>query len=182
MMPPAHDGLMVRLIADKRKLSFALALLSVAILLWGRVLFKKVPRTAVATDPAKLAAVNPGETGGDKTGVNDGIKMVYVDFPAGVRRDPFALNSARFIQYEDLAHNPKSDPDPDDDSLGNPSPLSGMALQSTILGQRPRAVINGRIVAAGQQVDGFMVRRILPREVVVERQGVEHRLTISARD
>ncbi len=48
-----------------------------------------------------------------------------------------------------------------------------MVLQSTILGERPRAVINGTTVAPGQRIKGFEVKGVMPRRVVLEMNGVE---------
>jgi hypothetical protein len=52
----------------------------------------------------------------------------------------------------------------------------GLTLQSTLLGQPPRAIINGRLLVPGDRINGFTLRRITRREVILEMNGFEVRL------
>lgn len=49
---------------------------------------------------------------------------------------------------------------------------SQLDLQTTLVSDTPRALINGEMVAEGGVVSGFRVTRIGAREVVVEREGL----------
>lgn len=48
-----------------------------------------------------------------------------------------------------------------------------LRLQSTIMGARPAAMLNGEMVREGSVVAGFRVLRIEARQVIVEREGVK---------
>ena len=45
-------------------------------------------------------------------------------------------------------------------------------LQSTIMGQKPKAMVNGKLVVEGDVVEGFRVLKIGPRGIIVERDGI----------
>jgi hypothetical protein len=48
-----------------------------------------------------------------------------------------------------------------------------LKLESTVLGTTPGAMVNGQLVREGSTVAGFHVLKILPRSVIVEREGVK---------
>lgn len=45
-------------------------------------------------------------------------------------------------------------------------------LQSTIMGQKPKAMVNGKLVGEGDVVMEFRVLKIGPRGIIVERDGI----------
>lgn len=45
-------------------------------------------------------------------------------------------------------------------------------LQSTIMGQKPKAMVNGKLVEEGDVVAEFRVLKIGPRGIIVERDGI----------
>ena len=51
-----------------------------------------------------------------------------------------------------------------------------LALQSTILGNRPTAIINGEVAAVGSQIGGFCVVAIHRRSCDLEKDGVQIKL------
>jgi hypothetical protein len=51
--------------------------------------------------------------------------------------------------------------------------------QSTMMGTSPRAMINGTLVAEGEEIESFRVLKIEPRGIIVEREGI--RLAIPMR-
>lgn len=53
-----------------------------------------------------------------------------------------------------------------------------LRLQSTMAGAQPRAMLNGKLVSEGNEVEGFRVIRIDTRRVVLERQGFRFELTM----
>ena len=48
-----------------------------------------------------------------------------------------------------------------------------LKLQSTIMGAQPGAMVNGQMIREGDQVSGFRVVKIEPREMIVEQQGIK---------
>ncbi|MCC7351863.1 MAG: hypothetical protein IT446_14985 [Phycisphaerales bacterium] len=47
-----------------------------------------------------------------------------------------------------------------------------LRLQSTIMGQKPKAMVNGKLVEEGDVVEGFRVLKIGARGIIVERDGI----------
>lgn len=54
-----------------------------------------------------------------------------------------------------------------------------LTLQSTMTGGFPSAIINGRVIAQGQVVEGFVVRSVQPGSCVVARGDVTITLTMA---
>ncbi len=54
-----------------------------------------------------------------------------------------------------------------------------LTLQSTMTGGFPSAIINGRVIAQGQVIEGFIVRDITPGSCVVARGDVTITLTMA---
>ena len=46
-----------------------------------------------------------------------------------------------------------------------------IGLQSTVMGARPAAVINGRIVQVGQTFEGLVLKEVRNRQVILEFNG-----------
>jgi hypothetical protein len=55
-----------------------------------------------------------------------------------------------------------------------------LKLQSTVMGPKPRAMVNGDLVGEGDVVADFRVLKIESRRIIVEREGI--RLEIQMRD
>jgi hypothetical protein len=49
---------------------------------------------------------------------------------------------------------------------------SQMTLQSTVMGAKPKALIDGELVGEGDVVASFRVLKIEPRRIIVEREGI----------
>ena len=54
-----------------------------------------------------------------------------------------------------------------------------LRLQTTVMGAKPRAVINGELVGEGDVIASFRVLRIEARRVVVEREGIRLDITMN---
>lgn len=82
-----------QLLADKKKLSIMTALLAVALLMWGRLLLQKVPRTATA-EP--VAAVVTDAT--PVTVATSSVLRPVVHLPQTqpLQRDLFALDATHY--------------------------------------------------------------------------------------
>jgi len=165
-----------KLTADKKKLSLMVGLLAVALLLWGRLMLKQPPRTATA-EPEPAAA---------RSGYEDlssfSLDTVYVDLPERLERNLFGLDPSAYENKprndEEAGVEDKSSPELADEQERIRETASRLRLRTTILGQAPRAVINGRALAPGETIEGFVVLEIRAREVVLEREGRRIRLAM----
>lgn len=150
---------------DRRKTILAALLMLAMLALWGRLLLSGQPRTAAAeTSGASTATV-----------VKTPPAVVHVSLTEELAGDPFAVNLiptplTPTVKIEPaFPVTPKLQPV----STDIPSRQTTLVLQSTMLGQRPRAVINGQVVAPGQTIHGHRLIEVRPREVVLERNGVQ---------
>lgn len=177
------------LVADKKKLSAMVCLLAVALLMWGRLLLKNVPRTAVA-EPAQSALANHGSTGTATTAsaasliARPGAKSYEVALVETVGRDLFRFDSSFYPAVEGPEEDPeptKSTPQPTDDDKDAADRVQAvrraatkdLQLQSTLLGTDVRAMINGELFKVGDKVRGFEIVSVKSRQVTVKKDGVE---------
>jgi hypothetical protein len=167
-----------QLLADKKKLSSLLGLFVVGMLLWGRLLIHNVPRTATAVPLIASAAPGP-DNASPAAEASTQRAQVDVRLISVVSRDVFAVNPALFPKLageENPSRPTKLVGDPTDELEQQMRILKAEAdalkLQSTILGARPRAMINGTLVGPGETIAGFEVTEIRPRSVTVTKNGV----------
>ncbi len=174
------------LLADKRKFSLMLTLGLFGLLLWSRLLFRDVPRTGFAK-PGKngvaAAAPRPAEGGAQSTLPRQPLKVKLVD---KLDRDLFETDLSQYSRLEtvkniDREAEAKSRLKQADDLEKEKSSREArvrlqarrLQLQTTLLGDPPRAVINKTPVELGQSIDGFEVTRISARQVTLVKEGIE---------
>lgn len=176
------------LLAERKKVIMGGALLSVALLLWGRLLLKDPPRTAVADPkPDRVAradrpdrAAPPARRADDATA----RPVVEVGPLPSVGRDLFAFDHRHypgaFPDRRDRQDLPKSDPGTVDQDVSRRASrravldqASSLTLQSTMLGARSRALIDGVLLETGQTIRGFELIEVRARQVTLVKQGVE---------
>ncbi|MBI1335680.1 MAG: hypothetical protein GC164_01810 [Phycisphaera sp.] len=180
-MDMKKNKLVRQLTADKKKLSMMVGLLCVGMLLWGRLLLKQVPRTALAVPKtAASAVVNPDPIdAGSAT-----VKRVVVDvtIPADPGRDLFAWDPTRYPKVLDnqaVAEAGKLGPQRTDEVREadmQAQAKKSLTLQSTVLGARPWALINGKVLLVGQEIEGFKLIEVLARGVIVEKESLRVQL------
>lgn len=173
--------------ADRKKLGLMLALVAVGLLLWGRLLLRQVPRSAVAApSPAAATASAPGKKAARPVEVEP-LRVVEVAVPETLARDLFSLNDELYEKIERpervvVPKPEKSDPVRTDEDIEAQirgemnAALGSMHLEGTVGGSTPRAVISGQIVAPGEQINGFVVKVIRNREVELEYRGLSAQL------
>jgi hypothetical protein len=180
-----------KLMRDKRKLAMLVTLAAFGLLLWGRLLLKQTPRTATA-EPGASLAVSTGEDGGYANGDDGryvGRDVVVVAMQDRVRRDLFAFDPSFYpkIAVEEEAGiddvPAKSSVNQTDESEREAqkeaavlAAARNLELQSTMMGANSRALINGTLLKAGEQIKGFTVKAVRNREAILEKDGVEIRL------
>ncbi len=174
-----------QLSADKRKLGLMATLLGLAVLLWGRLLLKDVPRTANAT-PAAVAADAAEAAAGDKA-LTDNTPVdrpvVFVRLADEVDRDLFRFDRSFYPEPETegnrgsaakLTRQSTDDSPQAREAERSVREAAGrLTLNSTLLGPQPRAVINGVLLAPGESIGGFTLKQVRSRAVTVTRDGFE---------
>jgi hypothetical protein len=154
---------------DRTKLAFAGGL---AVILAAFVMrtFSSGPEGAAAAltnepDPASVVASS-----------NSNRPVVHVprviDWPSRVARDPFVSS----VVYRPAPPPPKPD-EPAPPPPPPPPPAIDLAkeaadtipLTATVVGEKPIAMINGRIYRVGEIVGGFRIVEIHARRIIVER-------------
>lgn len=174
------DQVVRELKADKRKLSAICLLLAVGLLLWGRLMLKNVPQTATARPAFSGASAAAPADEGVIDVENGGLvprPVVYMDLPSTLRRDLFALDIRLYGQSK-LGDEGKSGARLTDspDRASALASAGRLRLQSVMLGEMPRAVVNGQLVAPGQEVDGWTLLEVADRFVLLKSHGITIRL------
>lgn len=171
--------------ADRKKLTLMCGLLAIGLLLWGRLLMRQVPKTAVADPAAAVAtAVSDEIIPAAKPAAPKGRPKVEVVLSDETARDPFSLDEQSFTRkFKPVAEIPvqaKSDPKPADVPPDWKSIVEkeavGLVLQSTMLSGQPRALISGELVSPGQTIKGFTLKSVAQREAVLEKHGIQIKL------
>jgi hypothetical protein len=178
------DRLIQQLTADKKKLSIMLCALALGLLLWGRLLLQGVPRTATADDTGKQAqaADNPSPDPGSEAVSFKKRSVVYVDLPASPGRDLFGIDPSRYKRtgLTPISESgPKSrqvTPDVDPRIAAVRQEASELRLESVVTGKRPRAYINGCLLAPGDEYEGFTLIQVTDRHVLLTKYGLIIRL------
>ena len=167
-----------RLMADKKKLCIMASLLAVLLLLWGRLILKEVPRTAVA-DPV-VVQVNDrwNQHAFAESRVN--LTRVEVELPNALSRDLFTLDLIGYVSTEtkpvvEVKLEKLEDKLADEKRRAEEVRVAttGLKLQTTIMAGTKLALINGKLVREGEEVNGFVVLKIMQRHVELKMNGIE---------
>lgn len=92
---------------------------------------------------------------------------VVVDWPVVVERDPFR---------SDKVIPPSTGGKSDAVALAQEA-RQALRFTGSILGEQPKAMVNGRLFGKGDLVSGFRILQIEKRQIVVERNGISVRVT-----
>ncbi|NJL30719.1 MAG: hypothetical protein HC898_03300 [Phycisphaerales bacterium] len=158
---------------DRTRGLMALGLIAVAMLLWGRLILKNAPRTALADPKGKTASVEkPASKPVYLT------REIHMNLPTDNGRDLFAMNHSGFARKDypaDSAPPAKSLVKTTDSDSGSRvlQAAQSLRLETTILGSPPRAVIDGQLVSPGQTIKGFEVLSIGQRQVTLQKDGIQ---------
>ena len=178
------ENLIRQVTADKKKLGIMLCALALGLLLWGRLLLQGVPRTATADDPAKTAqnADNDPHADGKPLRNDKPIPVVHVDLPSSPGRDPFGIDPSRYKRNPGASHRTTAakstqvTPDEDPKTAALRQEAMELRLESVVTGTRPRAYINGRLLAPGDEYEGFKLIQVTDRHVLLTKYGLIIRL------
>ncbi len=156
--------------ADKKRFGMLVACVAIGLLMWGRLLLKKVPKTAVADPNNKAVTVTDADLG-------EAIrprKVVYVDLPTDSERNLFVLDDSGYerlkVDVEPVVV-PNPTPQVTDDDIRKElqAELSSLKLQTTLMSQQPRAMINGKLFGlGGKPMTGFEITKITQHGVVLK--------------
>jgi hypothetical protein len=166
-----------QLTADRRKLGVIVVLLLIGIVMWGRLLLDTGPSEAKAkpADAITQPLPDPGTLSVAPDAATQDQPVVRLARPRPLSRDLF--NTAMLIPRKKVEPEPKSPDEPSDapKEVVNPGVLN---LQSVMQGADGRAMINGTIVPVGGTIQGFELKQVADRSVIVEKAGQTFRLTL----
>lgn len=173
-------GPLAGLLANKRKLGLMVGLLAVALLLWGRLLLRQAPRTAVADPTAVVAAAATSPTPGGGLTARPVIRVELADT---IERDLFTPDVAKYARVNKPSviepaggkSAPVTADEPSQAELAHQA-SKDLVLQTTMLGETPRAMISGQVLSPGQKIRGFTLKSVMPRHVVLELNGIQIKL------
>ena len=184
-------GLWMRLTSemskDKKKTTILVVLLLVGGVFGGRLLVgKSVPSRAKASQgkhsapiPQQRPAIHTAASLYSNT-VTPRVRYIPKADPK-ITRDIFRLDPNIFPQVAKKNSTAKlvNDSKLDADVLEKARRLrvqmqaQVLSLQSTITGNSPTAIINGRVMGSGNTINGFQVVSVTARSCVVEKDGVK---------
>lgn len=176
------NHMMSSLRADKAKWGSLCLFMALGLLLWGRILLKDVPRVVTATDEltSGVVGLDLGEMGEVTSGGKRGPQAVEMAIPSRIKRDLFGVNPRYFevidADTEKVSVQAKSSEVTVDDGNGKGQRVSRDAerlnLQSTLLGEAPRALVNGQLLEVGQMIEGFTLLEVGGRQARLQKDGV----------
>jgi hypothetical protein len=162
--------------SDPRKLTVVIGLAAVSLLVWGRLLVKQVPQSASAESTRQAAPSIPEVGGLSEAGPPDADSdaAVQVSVPARLPRNLFDVRP--LLPEKEKLPEPAKSPDESADAPNKPVDLGRLRLQSVMQGRGDRAMINGRIVTVGDTIQGFTLKRVAERSVILEKHDRRYRL------
>lgn len=168
--------------ADKKKFGILVTMMTVGLLLWGRlILLEDVPKIATADPDA--AGQTPGPTPeGQPSADSEAMPVLppLEEVAVTLSEDlPLNLFAFRHNRYKPL---------PSEDSADEGSQLTGstdderkrelvelarsLRLQSVIQGNSPAIVINGEVLRVGDSIEGFEIVSFDERSAKLTREGL----------
>lgn len=169
---------------DRKKFAMMCTLFAVGLLLWARLLIlQDVPKTGFA-DPVHNNTASQTRTIAPEGTENvpfQELPIVYLDTSSQLTRDFFSPLTLPPAGPDQDNHVTRSHPNTDDEL----SEVAGaefrerqeafkadaerLKLESVILGEVPVAVINGKVLRVGDDIDGFVLEKVSARYVVLRR-------------
>ena len=156
-----------QLAADKKKLWIMAVLVLVGLLLWGRLIFKRAPQSALAKPEAEVVQV---DAAADDEPSLVARKVVEVDLAVDLVQNIFCFDRSYYQTNEPENHG-NSGSEQADISIQTADAamlVDQYALETTM---GAMAVINGKSLRRGQQMRGFTLTEIALHHVVLEKDG-----------
>ena len=125
----------------------------------------RAPSESAAADAPPPAATVQGPAG------QEGQFHVTVDWNPTLTRDPFS--SVAVFPPKPVAPPEPLVPQGDKAEELTQAVRRKIKLNGTFVGSHPLAIMNGKMYRTGDHVDGFLLKQIGVREVVLEKDGVQ---------
>lgn len=178
------DKLIAQVTADKKKLGVMLCAVALGLLLWGRLLLQGVPRTATADDPLASAPADVMQSNQPEVveSSHKPMPVVHVELPEEPGRDLFGVYPNRYKPNypgghgESTAKSSQVTPDVDPRVEAVRREAGDLRLESVVTGTKPRAYINGLMIAPGEDIEGFTLVKVTDRNVILTKYGLFIRL------
>ena len=158
----------------------------IMLVLWGRLLLNGPASATASLIRRSVAAISEPPIPTSHASTSNPV-LDWLGKPRGiVDRNLFAIH----LDYYARADDRKSIADGNDDATTTPTAeadqkreqqillenlqtqAAKLKLQTTLMGDTPRAMVNGQLVQAGDAVEGFKVVKIEARQIVVQQDGV----------
>lgn len=158
--------------ADPRKTALLIMLVVVMLVVYVRMFVKGVSVGAAVAGAEPSVVLPPAGPG--RPAVTHPDRLPLPEMPAReLQGDPFAVDLER---YPPAPQGKKDDAGAvvsghTDDSVREQA--ESLALQSTLCGPAPIACISGQFLRPGQQINGFVLQRVEPTRVILQREGVQ---------
>ncbi len=156
-------------LADRKRVAM-LGLVTLMMLMWGRLLLKQVPQTTVADDA--LVAVQPGPRQAAEP-------VVEIDLSEELSSDLFGFSANRYRRTADNENEggesqfDATNPDEAERMESARQDAEQLRLQSIVSGPPPMVMIDGHVLREGDTIEGFTVTSIDAEtwSVVLSRDG-----------
>lgn len=144
--------------AQKKKGIILGVLIGVLGLIWLKSLFTGRPDSAVGSTAVAPTVSMPANAPSQNNGQNRNQRpVVHVAWPVVSTRNPFLFDADSYEKKAALVTDNERRFD----------------VQGTLLGDDPRALINGRMLRVGESIDDAVLKRIEHAHVILEVDGVE---------
>ncbi len=177
-MNSAFRKLVKRLTANRRQFGIMAALVIVAGFMWGKLIFQGAPRSASASANLVKKGAPSGADAAAPVAVAPRRPKVEVELSVLSKRDLFRMDMQEFVRIETtkpvaVQNSPaqKSDEARRAEMLAR---LTTVKLNSTIMQDEPRALLNGKLYkTGGEPMEGFKVTRITQFSVFLKHNDWE---------
>ncbi len=175
--PPLRVLLAAHLRADPRKSAVLVVLTLVLAVLYVRWLWPGAgpEQIEAAGIPAAspTGGQSPSRAGPGAAGPTPPRMLISTPLVRELTGDPFALDLQRYPAGREEPADRSQPPAPVMFEDPVEAAARTLTLQSTMCGPAPLACINGEFIKPGQRVNGFVLERVEPTRVVLERDGVK---------
>ena len=169
--------------ADARKTGVLVVLILAMVVIYARLFFASgVPSSAGASSGVAVPAAGLTPSGTEAPRHEPGVLAERVTLPAPpsrkLNRDPFGIDLGKFASAIEPAPGLPGLPaesapkNPEEEILAAARELVFQGIVHETDGKTAIACINDQIVRPGEQIAGFVVQRVEPTRVVLQREDV----------
>jgi len=168
-----------RLTADRRRFTVMLVLWTVGLLMWGRLLLKNLPRSAVADRPVVVDPTAPPAKPSFE--LPRPAQVVQVPLSDHSERSIFALRPDEYDQIPQIPVGPPPNlplqSSEEELKAKLAARVNALKLSTVLMSDRPQALIDGRVYTlGGQPIQGFVIVEISEHRVVLRVRTEDYKV------